>query len=78
MVKMQKKETLCLETGYFLFCLFGQYITDTKISDVNYIVNTPGRRKKVHVTMLKQYIDRDSALVHQLVLLVQSLRNKMK
>ena len=33
------------------------------MSDINYIVNTPGRRKQkqlCHVNMLKQYIDRDS------------------
>ena len=43
---------------------YGPYTADKKISDVNYIVNTPGRRKQsCHVNMLKQYIDRDSASV---------------
>ena len=42
----------------------GPYTVDKKISDVNYIVNTPGTRKQkqlCHVYMLKQYIDRDSS-----------------
>ena len=43
------------------------YTVDKQTSDVNYIVNTPGRRKKkkqlCHVNMLKQYIDRDSSSV---------------
>ena len=45
---------------------YGLYTVDKKISDVNYIVNTPGRRKQkqlCHVNMLKQYIDRDSSSV---------------
>ena len=40
---------------------YGPYTADKKISGVNYIVNTPGRRKQkqlCHVNMLKQYIDR--------------------
>ena len=61
---------------------YGPYTVDKQISDVNYIVNTPGRRKQkqlCHVNMLKQYIDMDSSSVTpQLVLLVQSLRNKVK
>ena len=42
---------------------FGPYTIDKKTSDLNYIVNTPGRRKNkqmCHVNMLKQYFDRDS------------------
>ena len=45
---------------------YGPYTVDKQISDVNYIVNTPGRRKQIqlcHVNMLKQYIDRDSSSV---------------
>ena len=46
---------------------YGPYTVDKKISDVNYIVNTPGRHTKkkqlCHVNMLKQYIDRDSSSV---------------
>ena len=45
---------------------YGPYTVDKKISDVNYIVNTPGRCKQkhlCHVNMLKQYIDRDSSSV---------------
>ena len=38
---------------------YGPYTVDKKISVVNYIVNTPGRRK--HINMLKQYTDRDSS-----------------
>ena len=36
-----------------------------KTSDLNYIINTPGRRKNkqmCHVNMLKQYFDRDSSI----------------
>ena len=36
-----------------------------KTSDVNYIINTPGRRKNkqmCHVNMLKEYFDRDSSI----------------
>ena len=36
-----------------------------KISDVNYIVHTPGRRKSkqmCHINMLKKYVNRDSSL----------------
>ena len=50
-----------LQTRYY-----GPYTVDKQISDVNYIVNTPGRRKQkqlYHVNMLKQYIDRDSSSV---------------
>ena len=45
---------------------YGPYTVDKKISDVHYIVNTPGRRKQkqlCHVNMLKQYKDRDSSSV---------------
>ena len=50
-----------LQARYYDSCT-----VDKKISDVNYIVNTPGRRKQkqlCHVNMLKQYIDKDSASV---------------
>ena len=45
---------------------YGPYTVDKKVSDVNYIVNTPVRRKQnqlCHVNMLKQYIDRGSSSV---------------
>ena len=45
---------------------YGPYSVDKKISDVNYIVNTPRRHKQkqlCHVNMLKQNIDRDSSSV---------------
>ena len=38
---------------------------DKKTSDLNYIINTPGRRKNkqmCHVNMLKEYFDRDSSI----------------
>ena len=44
---------------------FGPYTIDKKTSDLNYILNTPGRRKNkqmCHVNMLKQYFDRDSSI----------------
>ena len=39
---------------------FGPYEIESKISDVNYVVKTPGRRKEkrvCHVNMLKEYFD---------------------
>ena len=45
---------------------YGTYTVNKKLSDVNYIVNTPGRRKKkqlCHINMLKKYIDRDSFVI---------------
>ena len=45
---------------------YGLYTVDKKLSDVNYIVNTPGRRKQkqlCHINMLKKYIDRDSSVI---------------
>ena len=44
---------------------FGPYTTDKKTSDLNYSINTPGRRKNkqmCHVNMLKEYLDRDSSI----------------
>ena len=45
---------------------YGPYTVDKKLSDVNYIVNTPGRRRQkqlCHINMLKKYIDRDSSVI---------------
>ena len=45
---------------------YGPYTVDKKLSDVNYIVNTSGRRKRkqlCHINMLKNYIDRDSSVI---------------
>ena len=45
---------------------YGPYTVDKKLSDVNYSVNTPGRRKQkqlCHINMLKKYIDRDSSVI---------------
>ena len=42
---------------------YGPYTVEKRLSDVNYIVNTPRRRKQkqlCHINMLKKYIDRDS------------------
>ena len=39
---------------------FGPYTIDKKTSDLNYIINTPGRRKnkqRCHINMLKEYFD---------------------
>ena len=44
---------------------FGPYTIDKKTSDLNYIINTPGRRKNkqmCHVNMLKEYFDGDSSI----------------
>ena len=48
---------------------FGPYTIDKKTSDLNYIINTPGRRKNkqmCHVNMLKEYFDRDSSISKQI------------
>ena len=45
---------------------YGPYTVDKKLSDVNYTVNTPGRRKQpqvCHINMLKKYIDIDSSVI---------------
>ena len=41
---------------------FGPFTVDKKVSDLNYVINTPDRRKQkqmCHINMLKRYIDRD-------------------
>ena len=75
-MKIPGKEILNLETRYLLFCLFladhcrpgitALILVTRKISDVNYIINTPGRRKQkqlCRINMLKEYIDRDNSVV---------------
>ena len=57
-------------------------MVDKKLSDVNYIVNTPGRRKQkqlCHINMLKKYIDMDSSVISSvnLVNTVPLERNQM-
>ena len=45
---------------------YGPYTVHKKLSDVNYIVNTPGRRKQkqlCHINMLKKFIDRDNSVI---------------
>ncbi|MES9950010.1 MAG: RNase H-like domain-containing protein [Candidatus Thiodiazotropha sp.] len=45
---------------------FGPYTIEKKASELNYIINTPGRRKQkqlCHINMLKEYIDRESSTV---------------
>ena len=47
---------------------YGPYTVHKKVFDVNYIINTPGRRKQkqlCHINMLKEYIDRDNSVVTQ-------------
>ena len=44
---------------------FSPYTIDKKTSDLNYIINTSGRRKNkqmCHVNMSKEYFDRDSSI----------------
>ena len=44
---------------------FGPYTIEKKTSDLNYIINTPGRCKNkqmCHVNMLKEYFDRDNSI----------------
>ena len=43
---------------------FGPYTIEKNLSDLNYIVHTPGRRKQkqlCHINMLKEYYDRNSS-----------------
>ena len=50
---------------------FGPYTIDKKTSDLNYIINTPGRRKNkqmCHVNMLKQYFTEIALFQNQLQL----------
>ena len=45
---------------------YGPYTVDKKLSGVNYIINTPGRRKQkqlCHINMLIKYIDMDSSAI---------------
>ena len=47
---------------------FGPYVIQKKLSDLNYVVVTPDRRKETqlcHVNMLKPYVERNSDLVVQ-------------
>ena len=76
MVKMLRIEISNLETKNLLFCPFlvshckldilGLILLTKRFSDVNYIVNTPGRRKQkqvCHINMLKKYMDRYSYVI---------------
>lgn len=48
--------------------LFGPYVIQKKLSDLNYVVVTPDRHKQTqlcHVNMLKPYVERSSDLVLQ-------------
>ena len=54
---------------------FGPYVVDKKLSDLNYVIVTPDRRKQkqlCHINMLKPYIDRDNAVVLHPVNVVKS------
>ena len=45
---------------------FGPYIVEKKLSDLNYVIVTPDRRKRTqlcHINMLKPYIERDATSV---------------
>ena len=45
---------------------YGPYTVHKKISDVNYIINTPGRRKQnqlCYINLLKEYIERTNSVV---------------
>ena len=59
---------------------YGPYTVEKNLSEVNYIVNTPGRRKQkqlCHINMLKKYIDRDSFVI-SVVNLVNSVPHEQK
>ena len=52
-----------------------------KLSDVNYIVNTPGRRKQkqlCHINMLKKYIDRNSSVISSVNLVNSVLHEQIQ
>ena len=58
---------------------YGHYTVDKKLSDINYIVNTPERRKQnklCRINMLKKYIDRDSSVISSVNLVNSALLNK--
>ena len=43
---------------------FGPYTIEKNLSDLNYIVHTPGQREQkqlCHINMLKEYFDRNSS-----------------
>ena len=45
----------------------GLYVIEKRISDLNYIIHTPDRRKQqqlCHINMLKPYFDKDSVSSH--------------
>ena len=45
---------------------YGPYTVDKKLGDVNFTVNTPGRRKQkqlCHINMLKKFINRESSVI---------------
>ena len=49
------------------------YTIDKALSDVNYIVNTNGRRKQIqlcHINMLKKFIDRESYIISSVNLVI--------
>ena len=60
---------------------YGPYTVDKKLSEVNNIVNTSGRRKQkqlCHINMLKKYIDRDSSVISSVNLVKSVPLNKIK
>ena len=57
----------------------GPYTVDKKLSDINYILNAPERRKQkklCRINMLKKYIDRDSSVSSSVKLVNSALLNK--
>ena len=58
---------------------FGPYVVEKKLSDLNYIIQTPGRRKRTqlcHVNMLKLYIDRETSPVQVVNVVSTDIDNK--
>ena len=65
---MKERFGICLESGDSVSALLpipgSPLQVDKKVSDLNYVINTHGRRKQkqmCHISMLKRYIDRDSS-----------------
>ena len=55
---------------------FGSYVVKEKVSNLNYIVRTPDRRKNTqlcHINMLKSYVNRDKNTVVQCTNIVSPL-----
>ena len=54
----------------------GPYVTEKRISNLNYIIHTPDRRKQrqlCHINMLKPYFDKDNVSSHSVYIMFSVL-----